>query len=242
MEQVVVLSGGLATRMRPMTETIPKALIEIAGKPFVYHQLKLLKAKGVSRVVMCLGYLGHMIEDYVGDGARFGLSVKYSYDGKTPLGTGGALKKAEKLLDSVFFVLYGDSYLDIDYAAVECAYRTGGQPAMMTIYRNDGMWDTSNVIYEHGRLVYYSKQKRTPDMRYIDYGLGVLTLEVFADYKGKSEFDLADVYENLCEQEKLAGFEVHKRFYEIGSPNGLCDLEQYLREKEASIAGSLSGK
>jgi NDP-sugar pyrophosphorylase family protein len=147
------------------------------------------------------------------------------------LGTGGAVRKATDLIQGPFFVLYGDSYLDIDYAAVERAYKADERPAMMTICRNEGMWDTSNVVYENGRLVCYSKRKRTPDMRYIDYGLGILTPEVFADYKDKSVFDLADVYENLCEQGKLAGFEVHKRFYEIGSPDGLRDLEQYLCKK-----------
>jgi NDP-sugar pyrophosphorylase family protein len=231
MEQVVILSGGLATRMRPITETVPKALIELTGKPFVCHQLKLLKSKGVSHAVMCLGYLGYMIEDYVGDGSRFGLSVKYSYDGETPLGTGGALKKAEKLLDNVFFVLYGDSYLDTDYAAVSAAFASSGKSGLMTVYKNENQWDQSNVIYENNELIKYSKRDRFSEMNYIDYGLGMLRREALCRIEPDTVCDLAGLYEGLSEERRLMGFEVFSRFYEIGSKTGLAELSRLLEEQ-----------
>src|SRR3990167_11349183 len=116
---VVILAGGLATRLHPVTHTIPKSLVEVNGEPFVAHQLRLLKRNGFNKVIMCIGHLGQNVIEFVGDGSCFGLHVSYSLDGQTLLGTAGAIKKALPLLEKYFFVLYGDSYLPCDYLSVQ---------------------------------------------------------------------------------------------------------------------------
>src|SRR5580692_9392080 len=171
---VAILAGGLATRLRPLTETIPKSLVEINGEPFLWHQLRFLRRNGVERVVMCVSYLGEQVRDSAGDGREFGLHIDYSFDGDTLLGTAGALKRAEPLLGESFFILYGDSYLPICWAAVERAFHESGKAGLMTVYRNEGQWDTSNVEFVDGHILAYNKKLRTERMRHIDYGLGVL--------------------------------------------------------------------
>src|SRR5688572_7169763 len=170
---VAILAGGLATRLRPITETIPKALVEVAGKPFIAHQLALLSSQGITKVVMCVGYRGEMLESYVGDGSIWNLTVQYAYDGDKLLGTAGALKQALPKLGDEFFVLYGDSYLECDYPLVYESFCASGKSALMTVFRNNDQWDRSNVLFNEGRIIRYDKRNRTPDMQYIDYGLGV---------------------------------------------------------------------
>jgi N-acetyl-alpha-D-muramate 1-phosphate uridylyltransferase len=228
MFSVAILAGGLATRMRPMTEQIPKSLIEVAGRPFIEHQLAFLHKENVRSVVLCVGYLGEMIEAHIGDGRRFGLSVSYSFDGERLLGTGGALRRALPLLGPHFFVLYGDSYLDIAYAPVQSAYLNSTQPALMTVFRNEGRWDTSNVLFDGGRVVRYDKRHPSADMQFIDYGLGLLNADVLAAVDSEA-FELPELYAVLAQQGRLAGFEAAKRFYEIGTPSGLAAAESLLR-------------
>jgi N-acetyl-alpha-D-muramate 1-phosphate uridylyltransferase len=225
---VAILSGGLATRLRPITEKIPKSLLEINGEPFLAHQLRLLHANGIRRVVLCVGYLGEMIEEYAGDGSRFGMEVRYSPDGPALRGTAGAIAQALPLLDDRFFVLYGDSYLPCDYAAVERAFEASGKTALMTVYHNRDQWDTSNVRYEQGRILAYHKKLRTPEMKHIDYGLGVLRAEAFAAVPREGAHDLADLYGALLAADELAGFEVGQRFYETGSFQGIEELSSHL--------------
>lgn len=233
-DTVVILAGGLATRMRPITETIPKAMIEVAGEPFVAHQLRLLRREGIRRVVLCLGYLGHMVETFVGDGEQFGLEVAVSYDGDRLLGTGGAIRKTLARLGEAFFILYGDSYLDIAYAPIADHFAASGLDGLMTVIRNDDQWDTSNVVFEDQRILLYSKKDRRPEMRHIDYGLGILKASALAGYEEGAAFDLADVYTGLVARQKLAGYEVGQRFYEIGSPSGLEETTDYiLRTRDA---------
>jgi len=227
---VAILAGGLATRMHPATQTIPKSLIEVAGRPFIEHQLELLRAGGIKNVVLCVGYLGGMIEAHIGDGKRFGLSVRYSFDGEKLLGTGGALRWALPLLGNDFFVLYGDSYLEIDYAAVQAGYRASTKPALMTVFRNEGQWDTSNVLFDGEKILRYDKRNPTADMKYIDYGLGILSGDLLK-HRGSEAFDLADIYAELVAGDRLAGFEATKRFYEIGTPSGLALTEGHLKGK-----------
>jgi len=226
---VAILAGGLATRLRPVTEKIPKALIEINGEPFVAHQLRLLASSGIRRVTLCVGYLGEMLEAYAGDGSRFGLHVTYSPDGAELRGTAGAVAQARPLLGESFFVLYGDSYLPCDYGAVERAFVESGKPALMTVYHNRNQWDTSNVLFEAGRILAYDKKLRTPEMRHIDYGLGVFHGAAFDGIPDRGAYDLADVYRGLLERGELAGFEVEQRFYETGSFAGIQELSEYLR-------------
>lgn len=229
---VAILMGGLATRLRPITETIPKALVEVAGRPFVHRQLEYLRGQGVRRAVLLIGHLGEQIKASVGDGSAFGLTVAYSRDGDTPLGTGGALKKALPLLGPEFFVLYGDSFLPVDFSAVQAAHRASGLPALMTVLENADRWDKSNTVCSGGRVTLYDKQNPIPDMRHIDYGLSVLRAETLADVPQNRASDLGEVFHRLSFGGQLAGFVVTERFYEIGSHAGLREAEQYFSSKE----------
>ncbi len=221
-------------RLRPITKTIPKALVEVAGKPFIERQLEYLRDQGITKIVLCIGYLGEMIQDVVGSGERFGIQVYYSPDGPTLLGTGGALKKALPMLGNEFFVLYGDSFLPVDFAEVQRGFKNSGQSALMTVFANGDQWDKSNVLFEAGTLIEYNKRNPRPEMAYIDYGLGVLAADVFSSYPHRTPFDLADLYENLSVKKQLAGMEVMQRFYEIGSHSGLKEMESYFLKKESA--------
>jgi MurNAc alpha-1-phosphate uridylyltransferase len=227
---VAVLAGGLATRMRPLTERIPKSLLDVDGEPFIVHQLRLLRSRGLKRAVICAGYLGEQIEEVIGDGQTFDLQVSYSFDGPRLLGTAGALRRALPLLEDAFFVLYGDSYLTCDYLAVQAAYERSGRAALMTVYRNDNSGDRSNVELVENQLIAYDKRHPTPRMHHIDYGLGVLSRRALADLPLDEPTDLADTYRDLLARGELAGYEVSERFYEIGSAAGLDDLRQFLRD------------
>ena len=230
---VAILAGGLAKRLRPITETIPKALVTIAGAPFLAHQLRLLHAAGLRRIIICAAYLGEMIEAEIGDGASFDLRIEYSFDGPRLLGTGGALKRALPLLGRRFFVLYGDSFLPIDYRKAALAFATGDKAGLMTVYRNQGRWDASNVQFEAGQILRYDKKQRIPEMHHIDYGLGILRADSLASWPDNEPFDLADVYRHLLSENQLSGHEVTERFYEIGSPEGLAELDAFLRHQPA---------
>jgi MurNAc alpha-1-phosphate uridylyltransferase len=230
---VAILAGGLATRLRPITETIPKALVEVAGRPFICRQLEYLHAQGIRSVVLCISYLGEMIQAVVGNGSKFGLDVSYSLDGPVLLGTGGALKQALPLLGEQFFVLYGDSFLPVDFSKVGRAFFQSNKAALMTVFENQDRWDKSNVLFRQGELVKYNKHAPLPEMAYIDYGLGVLASRVLETYPIGQAFDLAEVYHALSLKGQLAGCEVYERFYEIGSHEGLKEAEGYFFTKEA---------
>lgn len=223
---VAILAGGLATRLGDVTATMPKALVEVAGKPFVLHQLALLEAHGFRDVVLLLGRFGDMVQRELGDGSRFGVRLQYSFDGPVPLGTGGAIRNALPQLGDAFLVLYGDSYLDCDYGAVQRAFEQSGKRGLMTVFRNDGRFDKSNVLFEDGMIRRYDKQA-SGGVRHIDYGLGAFQSRVFAE-RGVEAFDLAAVYQDLLTSGELAGYEVTERFYEIGSPAGLEETRAHL--------------
>jgi len=224
---VAILSGGLATRLRPTTETIPKAMIDIHGEPFIAHQLRLLSRAGVERVVVCVGYLGEVIEEFAGDGRRFGLQVSYSRDGAKPRGTAGAVRHALPLLGEQFLVLYGDSYLPCDYQAVQQAFIRCGLPGLMTVFRNRNQWESSNVEFAGGQIAAYDKRTPTAAMEYVDYGLSAFHASVFS--AGAEEAtDLTAVFQGLIGQRTLAGLEVKERFYEVGSWEGIRALQGFL--------------
>ena len=228
MPPIAVLAGGLGTRLRPITETIPKSLVEVAGRPFVAHQLELFARRGISEAVFCIGYLGEQLEEFVGDGSRFGVNVTYSRDGDRLRGTGGAVRHALPLLTDEFLVTYGDSYLDIDYEEVVTAFHAAQLPALMTVYRNENRWDASNVELLDHQILTYDKAHRTARMRHIDYGLLAMTPAAFAGWERSETFDLADLLGPMALAGRLAGFEVTTRFYETGSAAGIADLTEHL--------------
>jgi NDP-sugar pyrophosphorylase family protein len=238
--QCVILAGGLATRMRPLTDERPKALLPVAGRPFVDHQLDWLARHGVTHAVLSIGYRGEMLRAHVGDGARFGLDVSYVDEGTDLRGTAGALRLAlaEGALEEAFLVTYGDSFLPVDFADVWGRFRRSGRPALMTVFRNEGRWDTSNVIFEpagdagEGLVVLYDKKRATrpaADFAYIDYGLTALERRlVETEVPAAGKADLADLFHALSARGQLAGLEVRERFHEIGSPEGLEELTRWI--------------
>ena len=231
---IVILAGGLATRLRPITEKIPKSLIEINGEPFVYHQLDLLEQKGFNKIHFCLRFLGEQVEKTVRESEYFKrLCITFSYDGETLLGTGGTIRKIINLLPDYFFVTYGDSYLDIDFLNIQEVFKSKNQDysSLMTVYKNTDLFDNSNVIFENDLIELYSKIKKNSRMAYIDYGVGILSSKSMDIYDKNIIFDLAELYENLSLKKELYGYEVFHRFYEIGSLQGIEDLSNYLKLK-----------
>jgi NDP-sugar pyrophosphorylase family protein len=228
---VALLAGGMATRLRPITETIPKAMVEVAGRPFIDHQLELLHRNGVRRVVMCLGYRGQQLEQHVGDGASVGMEIRYAYDGEKLMGTGGAVRRALPMLGDVFWVMYGDSYMDIDYRAVLDHFERSGADALMTVLRNGNRWDTSNVVFRDGKLLRYDKKNRTPEMDYIDYGVALVRTAAAERIPTDRPYDLAELYTSLVAEGRMIGYEVTNRFYEIGTPAALEETGRYLASR-----------
>src|SRR6185369_11688305 len=194
---VAILAGGLATRLRPITEKVPKVLVPVAGKPFLAHQLALLRQQGIRHVVLCLGHLGEMVQREFGDGSQHGMRLDYSFDGPVLLGTGGALKRALPKLCERFFVLYGDSYLPVAFGPIAASFEKSGRLGLMTVYRNDGKYDTSNVVFANEEIQVYDKKHRHPDMQCIDYGLSLFRREAFDPWPADKPFDLADVMGKL---------------------------------------------
>jgi NDP-sugar pyrophosphorylase family protein len=233
--QCVILAGGLGTRMRPATDQVPKVLLPVAGEPFARHQLELLHRGGVTDVVYCIGHLGEMVRDYVGDGRQFGLDVRYVDEGAELRGTGGALRLAADagVLHDRFLVLYGDSYLPIDLRPIDAAFERAAEPALMTVFHNRDQWVPSNVVFDGRRVVVYDKRGSVPGMDWVDYGISVLTRDLVMETPPGAVVDLSDVFHELSGAGRLAGYEVHERFYEIGSPTGMAEVEGILRRDRA---------
>jgi NDP-sugar pyrophosphorylase family protein len=226
MPPVCILAGGRGTRLGELAREVPKPLLEVAGEPFLFHQLRLLAGHGVREAVICVGHRGEMIQSRVGE-ERFGVRIAYSHDGPGLDGTLGAIRRALALLPERFLVLYGDTYLRLDYRAVDHAWRASGLPALMVVLRNEGRWDTSNVRYELGRVLAHHKHAPTPDMSWIDYGLGGLTAGALGRV-AESERDLAVLYGALARRGEVCGYPANKRFYEIGTPAALRETEAFL--------------
>ena len=233
MPPIAVLAGGLAKRMWPLTEQLPKALLEVAGEPFVAHQLRLFAREGIADVKLLVGHCWEQIEDFVGDGGLFGVNVDYIVDGPTLLGTGGAVRHALDRLAPEFLVTYCDSWLDAPYGPVVEAFRASGQPALMCVYRNENRWDASNVQFENGIIRRYSKKVRVPEMHHIDWGLGMLKASAVAAWPTGEPWDLAELYEELSNAGLLAGHEMMRRLYEVGSFEGLAETKRLLSTSPA---------
>lgn len=230
-ELAAILSGGLATRLQSLTKEIPKALVEVAGKPFIDRQLTLLRSKGIRHVVLCLGYMGEQVERVVGNGEHWDLKVDYSYDGPDLLGTAGALQKARCYFGDLFWVLYGDSYLNFDYRAVSDYFERSGtdKRGLMTVFANQNRWDKSNVIFKNGNILRYDKMTQTADMHHIDYGAAILRVSAL-DLVPKWPYDLAYLYAQLVDSGLMLGYETTERFYEVGSLEGIKDASCYFAE------------
>jgi len=230
-DTVCILAGGKATRLYPVTLQIPKSMIDINGKPFILHQLELLINKGIRKIILCLGVFGNEIKHYLSKLEKINekLKISYSFDPEEPLGTGGAIKNALNLLPDVFWVIYGDSYLDVNMKSISNYFEERDSSGLMTVYKNRNSYDKSNVVFKDRKILKYDKKKFNRDMEYIDYGLGILKKNIF--YHFGKRFDLADVYGKILSDNSLIGYEVRERFYEIGSFKGIEDLKVFLKNK-----------
>jgi N-acetyl-alpha-D-muramate 1-phosphate uridylyltransferase len=234
----LILAGGVGSRMRPLTNVIPKALVQVANEPFIDLQLRWLRNEGVSDVVLAIGYRGALLRTHVGDGSRCGLSVRYVNEGGRRLGTGGSVRLAvdEGAVGDAFFVLYGDAYLRVDFSAVEAAWRSSNLPGMMTVLRNDNRWGPSNARYSGGMVTLYDKTLIEGKVHWVDYGLLVLTAAAVKRRIARdTAVDLGDALGAMSLDHELAGFPVRRRFYEVGSPDGVRQLERYLRRGAAPL-------
>ncbi len=227
--QVVILAGGLATRLGELTKNHPKSLIEILNKPFLAYQLELLSAKGITDVVLCIGHLGAQIRETFGDGRKYGVHISYRIEDKL-LGTAGALKNAESLLSNVFCAMYGDSYLFLDFPKVLSCFLSQNKLGLTTVYRNHDSYDKSNMVIDGNMVVKYSKTEKTKDMVYIDYGTSIVRKEVLQLVPENHAYSLEDIFIRLISMKQLLAYEVNDRFYEVGSPQGLRDFEEFAKE------------
>jgi NDP-sugar pyrophosphorylase family protein len=234
---LAILAGGLATRLRPITEAIPKSLVEVAGEPFLAHQLRLAHRQGFRRVVLLVGHLGEQIESFAGNGSAFGLSIVYARDGEVRRGTGGAMRAAWECFDKYVVVIYGDSYLDIEIAPVWRAYRFAGAEAMMTVLHNRDQWDPSNVRFDGKMVLSHDKASvGQPGVEWIDFGLSIFRVDTIARWPEPDPFDLSSVTKMLAQRGQLAGYAVTQRFYEIGKPEGLVETSRRLARTQPQSA------
>jgi len=225
--QIVVLAGGLATRLGELSKNQPKSLIKINNKPFLQYQLELFKRNGINRVILCLGHLGEQIESYFGTGSRFGMDIKYSYENK-PLSTAGAIKNAEPMLEDDFFTIYGDSYVFLDFADIYKYFHDKKKLALMTVYKNNNLYDASNTVIRDGLVIKYNKRQKTSGMHYIEYGVNLFRKDILDIIPEDSYYELGEVFNSLIIDEELIAYEAKERFYEIGSLNGLADFKKYI--------------
>jgi len=230
--QAVIIAGGQGTRLGALTREIPKPLVPVRGRPFLDHQLELLASQGIDRVVLCIGHLGEQIRDFVGDGSRWGLEAAYSEDGPVLLGTGGSLKKAAPLLEERFFMIWGDSYLLLNYGQVWQSFLASGSPGLMVVWRNQGRKEPSNVRLSGGKVASYDKWSPGPEYDCIDYGLSAFERSVLERIPTGEPYAIEQVFVDLAAAGELAAYVVDHPYYEIGSPAGLAELERFFVQQE----------
>jgi NDP-sugar pyrophosphorylase family protein len=242
--QMVILAGGKATRLLPLTVNVPKSMLKIAGRPFLEYQLELLKEYGVKDILLCVGHKGELIMDHFGNGEKFGVRLSYSRDGEKLLGTAGAMKKAYKLLDENFFLMYGDSFLPYNYKEIERFFNgQAGSPSplwqegsdklsLMVVYKNENRYDKSNILIEDGLVKVYDKNLKGENLEYIDSGLSILKKEVLNLVPEDEPYDLQELYKILISEEEMLAYEVKQRFYEIGSFEGLEEFKKLMERRE----------
>lgn len=228
--QIVILCGGLATRLYPVTQKIPKSMVEIEGRPFLEHQIELLKKNGISDLVLCVGNFSEQIGQHFGNGEKFGVKIRYSYDGANLAGTGGALKKAENLLEDEFLVMYGDSYLPFDFQKAIAFFKEKGKQGLMTVLHNANKYEPSNVEVEGDLVKIYSKKEKTPKMEHIDYGLSIFKKEVLSLLPAEGASDLSVLHLALIAEKQLLAFSVDQRYYQVGSFEGIEEFKDYIKK------------
>lgn len=226
--QMVILCGGKATRLYPLTKKIPKSMIRIGGKPFLEHQLVLLKKNGIFDIILCIGNKGEQIKKYFKDGKKFGVKIRYSSDGKKLLGTGGALKRAESLLEDSFMIMWGDSYLPFNFQKAIKFFKKSNKLGVMTVFKNFDRYEPSNVEIEKNLVKSYSKKRKTKKMKYIDYGVSIFRKKVLKFIPKNQVYDLSKLQQTLIKKRQLLAYPVEKRFYHIGSPEGLEEFKKYI--------------
>lgn len=232
---IAILSGGLATRLHPITKNIPKSMIEICGMPFVHWQTKLLVQAGFTKLVYCVSHKAELIERYLGDGSKYGVRIRFSKDEPFQLGTGGAIIKALPHLGNDFMVIYGDSYLPINYSAIEKDFFQSRHLGSMTVYSNQERLDQNNVQFKNGKLIRYEKGSNAPDLSHIDYGLSCFNKQAFSTFPAETPIDLAEIFLKLTLENQLAGREVFDRFYEVGSKQGIQDFTEYIGRNASEL-------
>jgi NDP-sugar pyrophosphorylase family protein len=229
---IAILAGGFGTRLGQISKKTPKYLVDVAGSPFADWQLKLLRENGYTNLVFCVSHKSREIQEYLGNGSRYNLNITYSLDGEEQLGTGGAIKKALPILGEKFAVIYGDSYLPINYSDAENFFIESQGMALMTVYKNKNKFDRSNIDFHSGKIVHYDKKNKNFGWEYIDYGLTYFRSDAFDRAPKQKAFDLSEIMNTLSRERKIDGYEVFKRFYEVGSLEGIKELSEYLRKEK----------
>lgn len=227
--QIVIFCGGLATRLGSLAKKTPKSMMDINGKPFLKYQIKNVSKFGIKDIVLCVGHLSEQIIDYFENGEKFGVNITYSHDGERPLGPIGALKKAAHLLKNDFFIMYGDSYLSVDFNDVYTFHKKHDKPACMVVYKNQDKYDKSNLIIKENLVVGYGDKDRTKDMIYIDYGTSILSKKTLDSLKEDTFYSTGDFFSKLIKNNELLAYEIKNRFYHIGNPDALEELKQHLK-------------
>ena len=232
MTQMVILAGGLGTRLGKLTKNIPKSMVLVDGKHFLHYQISLIKKYGIKDIVLCVGHLSEKIEKYFGDGNAYGVKITYSKEEKE-LGTAGAIKNARKYLEKNFFVMYGDSYLPINYLYVQSSFENKNKLGLNVVFANNDKFDKSNVSIKDGFIQKYDKENNSKNMHYIDYGLSIFDKNVL-DFIPDGKYDLGDLFNDLINKKQLLAFETKERFYEIGSLKGLSEFENFIKRTSST--------
>ena len=224
---MLILCGGLATRLGVLAKNIPKSMIDIEGKPFLQYQIENLRKNSIKDIVLCVGHLSEKIENYFRDGSKFGVNIKYSYDGDKPLGPIGAVKKAEEFLEDVFFIMYGDSYLSVDFQKVYSFFTQNKKQALMVIYKNYDKYDKSNISVQNNIVTGYGENGAI----HIDYGTSLLRKEALNNVPKNTMYTTGEFFSNLIKKNELLAFEAKKRFYHIGTPDSLEEFRNFIRSQ-----------
>ncbi|HYC26605.1 MAG TPA: sugar phosphate nucleotidyltransferase [Nitrososphaerales archaeon] len=229
--QAVILAGGLGTRLRPLTQDVPKAMVKVMGRPFLEYEVKLLKDNGVDDLVVCVGYLASAIQDHFGDGGKFGVEMRYSHDGPDLLGPAGALKQATPMLEDEFLVTYGDAFLVAPYAKIMDTLTSSECLGVMAVFRNENQFGRSDLEVKDGRVTRYDKTTQTPEMEWINFGVSALKKDALSTIRAGQPCGEEEFYGKLISANQLLAYPVAERFYEIGTPESLREFEAFISSR-----------